>query len=125
MLTLEACNQAENYQDAHFVLKDKRPFIKLRGKRNLMSHDFVSLFNNKTYEDSVLIPVPSTGDKRIPGREIVFDNGYNKYSYDGYVLIKGKKLSINFYYSEKGDKTEKKYFYVWNGDYVLHRGSTK
>ncbi|MEO7213980.1 MAG: hypothetical protein ABIR72_24070 [Mucilaginibacter sp.] len=90
-----------------------------------MSHDFVSLFNNKTYEDSVLIPVPSTGDKRIPGREIVFDNGYNKYSYDGYVLIKGKKLSINFYYSEKGDKTEKKYFYVWNGDYVLHRGSTK
>ncbi len=124
-LALGACNKARNYPDAYVVLKDNKQFIKLSGKRNIMSHDLLSVFENKTYEDSVLVPVQSIGDKTIPGREIIFDNGYNKYSYDGYVFITGNKLSVNLHGTDTVNKTRKQYSYVWNGEYTLHNIPTK
>jgi hypothetical protein len=125
VLTLGACNKARNYPDAYVVLKGNKHFIQLNGKRNLMVHDPISLIQNKTYEDSTLIPLPSLNDKKIPGREIVFDSGHYKYSYEGYVLIKGNNLSVNLYDFETVDKIRKQYFYEWNGDYTLHYDSTK
>lgn len=118
--TLDACNHAQNYRDAYIVSNNNKYFIKLRGKRNLMAHDPISLLKNSTYEDSVLIPVPYIKNKKISGHEMVFDDGYNKYTYDGYVLINGSSLKINLYSFDTVDNKRKPNYFGWNGDYLLH-----
>lgn len=117
--TLTACDRARNYPDAYIISNNKH-FIKLRGKRNLMVHDPISLFKGGTYEDSVLIPMPGIKNGKVSGREIVFDNGSYKDTYDGYILISGNKLKINLYNIDTADKGRKIYYCVWNGEYLLH-----
>src|SRR5690349_18542150 len=65
---LFSCSKAYNYKEAEGITDAGQSYIKLKGKRELMAHDPISLLSNKTYEDSILIPVPSFREGTIKGK---------------------------------------------------------
>lgn len=116
LITLLACSRAYNYKDAEGITVSGQHFIKLKGKRKLMAHD-ISAFFNKTYEDSILISVPSLKDGIVKAEEIPAKEGY--YKYLGELSIKGNILEVNLSYDNTDDK--KIELSAWNGQYKLTR----
>ena len=78
-LLLVSCSGGENYEKAYGFEKDGKSFIKLKGQRQLAAHDPGSLLSNETYEDSLMMEVPSLQNGDINGRDIPVKHGYYKY----------------------------------------------
>jgi hypothetical protein len=116
-LLIVSCSGSENYQEAYGYLQDGQFFIKIKGKRKLMGHDPGSVLSNKTYEDSLILQVPSLQDGTIKGEEVPTRKGY--YKYLGQIIIDRKKLQVNLSYDNTDDKKIEPT--SWNGEYVLVR----
>src|SRR5687768_7564581 len=79
LILISSCSESENYKTAYGFEKDGKTFIKLKGKRQLAAHDPSSVVSNKTYEDSLIIEVPSLQNSKINGKDIPVRKGYYKY----------------------------------------------
>jgi len=77
----------ENYKDAYLRKIDNETLLVLKGKRKLMAHDPISIFIGKTYEDSILFPLPYVLDGIISGNRIDVKKGY--YKYKGNIEFRG------------------------------------
>lgn len=82
-----------------------------------MGHDPGSVLSNETYEDSVVLQVPSLQDGTINGKEIPVRKGY--YKYLGQIVIDGKKIQVDLSYDNSDDKKIEPT--SWNGKYILVR----
>ena len=82
-----------------------------------MGHDPGSVLSNETYEDSVILQVPSLQDGTIKGEEIPVRKG--RYKYLGQIVIDGKKVQVDLSYDNTDDKKIEPI--SWNGEYVLVR----
>jgi len=116
-LILCSCSGGENYEKAYGFEKDGKSFIKLKGKRQLAAHDPVSVVSNETYEDSLVIQVPSLQNGIISGKEIPPKTGH--YKYLGNVTIQEDRVEVNLSYDNTDDKTIDPV--SWNGKYTLVR----
>jgi hypothetical protein len=101
-LLLVSCSGSENYHEAYGFEQDGKSFIKLKGKRTLMAHDPGSLLSNKTYEDSLVLQVPSLGDGTIAAKDIPVPKGY--YKLLGEINVQGKKVQVHLSYDNTDDK---------------------
>lgn len=82
-----------------------------------MGHDPGSVLSNETYEDSVVLQVPSLRDGIIRGEEIPVQPG--RYKYLGQIVIDGKKVQVKLSYENTDDKKLEPT--SWNGEYILVR----
>ena len=82
-----------------------------------MGHDPGSVLSNETYEDSVILQVPSLRDGIIKGQEIPVRKGY--YSYLGEIIIHNEKVQVNLSYDNTDDKKVEPT--SWNGKYIFVR----
>ena len=80
-----------------------------------MVHDPISIILNKTYEDSILIPIPTLADGTIEGKDIPVEKGY--YNYQGEIIINKKQLKVNLLINNTDDKKIEPL--DWNGEYNL------
>jgi hypothetical protein len=112
-----SCAGGENYQEAYGHQQDGKAFIKIKGKRKLMGHDPGSVLSNETYEDIVILQVPSLQDGTIKGQEIPVRGG--RYKYLGEIIIEGDKVQVNLNYDNTDDKKIEPT--SWNGEYILMR----
>lgn len=117
LLLLYSCSSGENYEKAYGFEKDGKSFIKLKGKREFAAHDLGSLVLNETYEDSLIIQVPSLQNGNICGRDIPVKQGY--YKYLGNVTIQDGRVEVKLSYDNTDDKTIDPV--SWNGKYSLVR----
>ncbi|MBC7400286.1 MAG: hypothetical protein H7289_10095 [Mucilaginibacter sp.] len=117
LISTYSCNGAKNNKEAYIVIKGNKSFIKLKGKRNYMVHDPISLVFNKTYEDSTLISLPRVQNGIIKGNEIITEKGYYKYTEDSFISIDHQKLKIYLQYNDTDDKKVEQD--GWNGEYNL------
>ena len=116
IIALFSCSGgAKNYSDAQLINIKNQQFIKLKGKRVLMVHDLISIFMNKTYEDSILIPIPQTKNGIIHGSSIPVESG--SYKYRGDIVIQNNTLQIRLSYDDTDDK--KLVPFDWNGAYNI------
>ncbi len=82
-----------------------------------MGHDPGSVVSNETYEDSVILQVPSLKDGTVKGEEIPVQKG--RYKYLGQIIIDGQKVQVELSYDNTDDnKIEPT---SWNGKYILVR----
>lgn len=116
-LLLLSCSGSKNYEKAWAFEKDGKYFIKIKGKRNLAAHDLGSLYADKTYEDSLVLQVPSLRNGTIDGNDIPVKKGY--YKYLGSISIEDNKLQVNLSYDNTDDKKVEPI--SWNGKYHLVR----
>jgi hypothetical protein len=116
-LLFVSCSGSKNYQEAYCYQQDSKSFIKIKGKRKLMGHDPASVISNKTYEDSLVLQVPSLKDGIIKGEEIPVQPG--RYKYLGQIVIDGNKVQVQLSYDNTDDKKSEPI--SWNGEYTLMR----
>ena len=117
LLLISSCSESENYKTAYGFEQDGKTFIKLKGKRKLAAHDPTSVISNKTYEDSLIVEVPSLQNSKINGKDIPVRKGY--YNYVGEIIIQGEKVQINLNYDNTDDKKIEPT--SWNEEYQLIR----
>ena len=79
-----------------------------------MAHDPVSALMRKTYEDSILLPLP-VADGTLLGENIPVEPGY--YTYTGEIQRQGKSLTVNLYFNNTDDNSKGPV--GWNGKYEL------
>jgi hypothetical protein len=108
-----SCSSAENDKKAYGIIVNGKYFLKLKGKRVAMAHDPVSLFKDRSYQDSVMIEVPTFMDGVIKGEDIPVRKGY--YSFSGTIMIQERKVWIDLYWNNTDDK--RTHSYSWNGKY--------
>ena len=114
-LLFVSCSGSKNYQEAYGYKQGDKSFIKIKGKRKLMAHDPGSVLSDETYEDSVILQVPSLQDGTIKGEEIPVQQG--RYKYLGQIIIDGKNIQVNLSYDNTDDKKIEPT--SWNGEYTL------
>ena len=112
-----SCNGYKNERNASIVKNNNQLFIKLTGKRVLKPSSVSDLVRQKTYDDSLLIPIPGLKDGVIKGENIPVQEG--NYSYKGEVVIKGDNLKINLFLDNYDDKRLDSL--SWNGEYKFIR----
>jgi hypothetical protein len=117
LLFFSSCKNSKNYKDAYIIKQQDQLFIKLIGERRLNAHNPEDLIANKTYVDTLLIPITTTKDGEIRGEDIPVKKGY--YNYKGKIAIKGDQLNIALFYDNDDDKTLDPV--SWNGDYKLNK----
>lgn len=119
LIAFASCNRAKNYKDAYVVVKNNKPFIKLKGRRNLMVHDPISLLENKTYEDSVFVPLSNLKDGNNK-TNVVIDLGGVPILWKGVITINNKELKLYLFdiYLTSKNKVEVEAF-SWNGEYHI------
>jgi hypothetical protein len=105
---------ATNYKTAYIEKEQESYKVIVKGKREYMAHDPVSMFLRKTYEDSIQYILPRS-EGVIKGQELPTKKGY--YKLVGNIIIKDEQLKINLY----SDNYDKKNLDVnpWNGNYNL------
>lgn len=110
-----ACSGYRNDKNAWIVKNNNQLFIKLTGKRALRPAGISNLVKQKTYDDSLFIPLPALKDGIIKGENIPVRKGY--YRYKGEVVIKGDNLKIDLFLDNYDDKRLDAL--SWNGEYKL------
>ena len=116
-LLVFSCSESSNYPNAYGYQQDGKSFIKIKGKRELMVHDSWSVLSNKTYEDSLILQVPSLENDTITGEEIPVQKGH--YNYVGQIIIDAEKVWVDLSYNNTDDKKIEPT--SWNGEYILTR----
>ena len=117
VLSILSCSGNKNYPKAYGFEQNGKALIILKGKREYMAHDVGSLLSGKTYEDSIVLSVPSLNDGIIKGHTIPVKEGY--YKYVGEISIQGNRLTVNLSYDNTDDKKIQPL--SWNGNYELFR----
>ncbi len=109
-------NPATNFKTAYIEKSNEKYIITVKGKRNLMVHDPISLLKKGTYIDSAKYVI-SRPYGIIKGKEL--PNGPDSYPTinNNAITIKGNSLKINLIYYNFDDKANKSS--VWNGNYKL------
>ena len=110
-------SNAQNDKDAYVIEVDGKTFIKLTGRRKLMTHDPISLMKGGKYKDSILLEVPAVKEGTIEGKSIPVKKGH--YHYLGRLTIKGYELEVNLLVNNTDDKKQEPL--IWNGKYKLYR----
>jgi len=80
-----------------------------------MVHDPLSLFRDNTYEDSLVIQVPSLTNCVLKGSQIPVEEG--NYKYVGTVTISGTVLNVHLFIKNTSDHVDDPV--SWNGTYEL------
>ena len=114
-LYVSSCEGNKNYKVAYIIREKNLFFIKLTGKRELISHDPQDIIKAKTYDDSLIIPIPSLKDGVVKGEDIPVKKGY--YKYKGKLVINNKILEVSLFYDNYDDKKLEPL--SWNGRYKL------
>ena len=114
IISMFACSNAKNYEDAYGIHVSGKKYIKLLGERQPMAHSPGDIFA-KTYKDSILIPVPSFESGVINGKDIPVQKGY--YNYLGTITIDGNNLKVDLLFDNTDDKKLEQF--GWNGNYKL------
>jgi hypothetical protein len=110
-----SCIDSKNDKDAYIVKKEDNLFIKLTGKRPLNSHNPEDIIANKTYDDTLLIPIRTLNDGVINGEDIPVKKGH--YKYKGKIIIQGKHLNVTLLYDNYDDHRLDPL--SWNGNYII------
>ena len=105
---------ATNYQTAYIEKEQQHYKLTVKGKRQYMVHDPVSLFLRKTHEDSAQYIIPRS-EGIVKGQELPTKEEY--YKSVGEIIIQGGHLKINLFADNYDDKTLDPS--TWNGDYKL------
>jgi hypothetical protein len=105
---------ATNFKTAYIEKRNENFIITVKGKRVLMAHDLVSIFWNKTYEDSIQYIVPRN-QGTIKGEEIPVKSDY--YGSIGTIVIQGNKMTIDLFTDNYDDQILEPD--GWNGKYDL------
>ena len=113
-LQFSSCSRENNNPEANLRYVGNKTFLKLKGRRYLMTHDLLSVAMRKTYEDSILFELSSI-EGIIPGSKIPVMPGY--YKYEGYILIDKEKVKVNLFYDNYDDRTKDPV--GWNGVYTI------
>jgi len=113
VLIIISCTNSKNFKQAYGLSQNGQAYIKLKGARQLMTHDPSSL--DKTYQDSILIQVPSFENGIISGKNIPVEKG--QYRYSGTLTINGDDLKVDLLINDTDDKTLRPL--TWNGNYKL------
>ena len=108
-----SCTNSKNFKRAYGLTKNGQTYIKLKGTRESMAHDPSSL--DKTYQDSILIQVPSFANGVIKGENIPVEKG--NYKYSGTLTINGDDLKVDLLINDTDDKKLRSL--TWNGAYKL------
>lgn len=117
---LIGCNFPTNYKDAYLEKVNDTVLLKVKGKRVLMVHDFISIFTNNLYEDSCLIPIIKyCNNCIINGKDIPTEEGH--YKFLGQIKIENNMADIQLQYDNTDDKFLEPF--GWNGRYVLINNS--
>lgn len=114
-ILLQSCSTKENYETAALERKGDRVFLKLRGRRPLMSHDPISLVIRKTYEDSISFDITSIERGFVDGASIPVPSG--NYKMLGSITISKQKATIALKYANTDDSREDPL--SWNGEYKI------
>jgi hypothetical protein len=102
---------AKNYKTAYIHTTERGYSINLKGRRNLMMHDPVSIFLRKTYETHCLLKIPrNTGV--IEAHEIMFMGAPEEQYQSGNISIDADEMKINLL--DNGQEPS-----AWNGNYDL------
>lgn len=83
----------------------------------LVGHDPGPVLSGKTYEDSIVLQIPSLQNGTIKGEEIPVRKA--RYKYLGQIIIDGKKVQVDLSYDNTDDKKVEPT--SWNGAYILVR----
>lgn len=113
---ISQCSNPQNFEEAEIIQKNDSTFIKLKGKRKLMSHDLNSVKSNQTYVDSVLIQIPYLAKGIIKGEDVPVRKG--NYKFKGQIVIESKKLKVELIVIDTDDKKDRPY--SWNGEYKIN-----
>ena len=117
LLPMIACNFPTNYKDAYLLKSNDTLLLKVKGKRVLMVHDFISIFTNNLYEDSCLIPLMKyCNNCTIYGKDIPTEEGH--YKFLGQIKIDDNIADVQLQYNNTDDKCLESF--GWNGRYVLN-----
>jgi hypothetical protein len=108
-----SCTNSKNFKQAYGLTQNGQAYIKLKGVRQSMAHDPGSL--DKTYEDSILIQVPSFENGVINGENIPVEKG--QYKYSGTIMINGNDLKVDLLINDTDVKKLRQL--TWNGTYKL------
>ncbi|GAB2794129.1 hypothetical protein GCM10027175_36140 [Hymenobacter latericoloratus] len=82
-----------------------------------MVHDPLSALFNKTFEDSILLPLPQTDRGTLPGHLILHKRG--DYGYKGEITLDGGILKVHLFYNDTDYGSNSPV--SWNGEYQLIR----
>lgn len=113
---ISQCTNPQNFEEAEIIHKNDSTFIKLKGKRKLMSHDLNSVKSNQTYLDSVLIQIPNLEKGVITGESLPIRKG--NYKFKGQIIIESNELKVELIVIDTDDKKDRPY--SWNGEYKLN-----
>jgi hypothetical protein len=103
-----------NYKTAFIAAEKDHYVLTVKGERLYMVHDIVSMFLEKTYEDSANYVIPRR-QGIIKGEELPTEPGY--YKSVGTITIQNNQLEINLSAANYDDK--KLDPDSWNGKYNL------
>ena len=112
MCLLGSCIQSSNEKEATIETDSNKTYIKLKGKR--IGHP-TSPSAIKTFNDSVLIPIPEFKDGIILGKEIPVPQG--NFEFRGNIIINKDYVNINLLIDDTSDKVLRPY--SWNGKYEI------
>lgn len=101
-------NSAKNFETAYIEKSGNTYIITLKGKRNLMVHDPISLMKKGTYIDSIKFVIPQA-EGTVEGKNILNEKNLQD---NNALIIQKNKLEVNiFYFNSKKSS--------WNGKYKL------
>lgn len=115
-------NPAHNFKTAYIEKQGNKYIITIKGKRNLMVHDPISLFKNETYIDSAKFEIPRA-EGIIDGLEIPNQPGSYKILKGNAIIITSNSMKVNLFYDNYDDKKTDPS--TWNGEYELEWRSQK
>jgi hypothetical protein len=115
MLPLWGCSGPSNNGQAEIRMVAGKPAVLLKGRRLLMSHDLMAALFNKTYADSLLLPLPQAADGVVLGQDIPHEPG--QYAYQGEIRRENSQLIVDLQYINTDD--HRKDEVSWNGKYEL------
>ena len=105
---------AFNYETGYITPAQRGFILTVKGKRRSMVHDLISLFEIKSYEDSIQYRIPRYKGV-IKGEEIGADPGFRMPV--GTITIENDEFKIHlFIYNTNNKKIEAD---TWNGQYKL------
>ncbi len=109
-------NPAKNFKTAYIEKSENKYIITVKGKRNLMVHDPISILKKGTYIDSAKFIIPRD-QGIIKGNELPQEKDSYQYLNNNAILINQNSLKINLFYYNYDDKENRAE--TWNGNYKL------
>jgi hypothetical protein len=109
-------NPAHNFKTAYIEKKSDKFIVTILWRGNLMVHDPISLFEKKTYVDSVKFEIPRANGI-IDGLEIPNRPGSYKILKGDAIVINNNKMKVHLFYDNYDDKKVEPS--ELNGDYDL------